>query len=317
MTDLTIAIDALEREMETLANNYAVSDLSTEDPQQVSRMKQIAGLKAALGVLQGGPVELKDGETLLLLEGDHPMVVAFNRFVASRDTRGANADWLWAAFSAGYEAAPQPPQFQPIDRNYQAIAILAHEAVRASQLSTGTELHPWDEESEDIRRHLLQATLAIAQGAVPPLPSGYDQDIFPGVVRTALDMYDKHGGLAIEHLIDLGEFMINTMGYEPGEGETSIVESVKLFLVQQQDELEQLRAGRVVGAAATGIEERVARLEQRVDALEQLPVESGAVTVTGSFGSVYATPTSDTEFAVSTEAIVLDNSGSIVVESVS
>lgn len=169
---------------------------------------------------------------MLQLSDDHPMVVAFDKWneqVCDAWKSLTDADRLWTAFSAGYEAAPQPPRFEPIDRNYQAIAMLALAAHAVVEGFDPDDILPPSPAA-------IENVMAIARGdeLSDPPPSA----VFQAVVRTALDMYEGHGGLAIEHLIDLGEFMLNEMGYEPaGDGE-AILDSVKRKMIEMRDYIE-------------------------------------------------------------------------------
>jgi hypothetical protein len=176
---------------------------------------------------------------VILLDDNHPMVAAFQHWLERPIPEGMEEqDQLWRAFSAGYEAAPTP-KFDHIDRNYAAIAILAAAAMDAAH---SDEPGTWEDWSEGDQRGAIETVMKMARGE-DTLLEGIHHPVFKHVVHTALDMFDGNGGLAIEHLVDLGNFMINEMGYQPSDGEVSIAASVKEFLAKQRDELEEWRGG--------------------------------------------------------------------------
>lgn len=179
------------------------------------------------------------------LPDGHPAVAAFRTWKAKADPlrqRTEELDSQWAAFSAGFEAAPRVPRFNPIQRNFQAIAILA---LAASGASLDQRFNPpWDEVPDETQRESVDAVIRLARGEkVEAHP------VFLAVARTALDMYDGHGGLAIEHLVDLGEFMINEMGYEPAE-DTPILDSLKAKMIEMRDYIEANEAAKAIARKA-------------------------------------------------------------------
>lgn len=160
---------------------------------------------------------------------------------------------LRLASIAGLKAAlgrlHQPVQhISPIDRDYQAIAILAYEALRASEEEL---IHPpmdeWSLAEASVRQRCISDTIAIARGETPRCCS-----VFRAVVRTALEMYDGNGGLAIEHLNDLACFLANEMEIEPTDEDITIVDVAKRVLGEQRETIEALTCKRDVEVPKIG-----------------------------------------------------------------
>lgn len=104
-----------------------------------------------------------------------------------------------------------------MDRNYEAIAIIAS---AAGTQAAGDPI-PWTELPKEAQERAVEAVMSIHRGddAGADIPG-----VFAAAACAALDMFDGHGGLAIEEIARLGNFMVNEAGHQPRPGE-SIVDS--------------------------------------------------------------------------------------------
>jgi hypothetical protein len=144
-----------------------------------------------------------------------------------------------------------------MDRNFELIAVVAHEASRV--VGSGTA---WTDLDADRRGVIMETTLAAARGEDITdrfSPERHRQaKVFAAAVTAALTYNDGQGGFAIEEITDLGNFMVDEMGFDPeANAGTSITGSAKQMLAEQREELAKLKDAHFLEAnSAFEVEER-------------------------------------------------------------
>lgn len=126
-----------------------------------------------------------------------------------------------------------------MDRNYEAIAMLAVAAINTAKHTPVS----WENIDPDLRGQVVEAVMTIARNVSRPEGAPEEAIDLPAVVFTdadirmlenvtcaALIMYGGHGALAIEEVAVLGQFMIDEVGYDPTTSADSIVESAMRWM---------------------------------------------------------------------------------------